>query len=110
MNDFSDALDAELAGAALLSGIAVMVGDEAEDVLREHFVPGIESVGTVDAAGMLAVIATLAEPGVAEVAAAGVDRLRGAGITGPEWAGELSLPPTSASAGHCVTGPVTHSS
>ncbi|MEV0110788.1 plasmid pRiA4b ORF-3 family protein [Nocardia sp. NPDC050799] len=94
MNDLSDAFDAEIAGAALLSGIAVMVGDGAEDALREHLVPGIESVGTVDAAGMLAVIATLAEPGVADIAAAGMDRLRGAGITGPAWVGELCLPST----------------
>jgi hypothetical protein len=94
LDALADALDAELAGAALLSSISTMVGDDAELALREHFLPAIESVGTLDAAGMLAVVAALAEPGVAEVAASGVDRLRAAGIAGPDWTDELNVPST----------------
>lgn len=99
--DHEHALDAELAGAALLTMLTLIEGDE-----TAAFVQGI--IGRVEArsgAGALALLLAVGsvaageQEEVARAASAAARRLVAAGVPEPRWAGELAQPPQL---GDCV--------
>lgn len=89
-----DALDAELAGAALVAMVTV-AGDELVPAFVRGFIPQVEAEAGGGALALLLAIGSVAsgvQEQVAEAASAAAGRLVAAGIPTPRWAGELAEP------------------
>lgn len=89
-----DALDAELAGAALVS-IVTVAGDELMPAFVQGFIPQVEAKPGSGALALLLAIGSVAsgvQEQVAEAASAAAGRLMAAGVSTPRWAGELAEP------------------
>lgn len=88
-----DALDAELAGAALVAMVTV-AGDELVPAFVQGFIPQVEAKAGGALALLLAIgsVASGVQEQVAKAASAAAGRLVAAGIPTPRWAGELAEP------------------
>ena len=89
-----DALDAELAGAALVAMVTVG-GDELVPAFVQGFIPQVEAKPSSGALALLLAIGSVAsgvQEQVAEAGSAAAGRLMAAGIPTPRWAGELAEP------------------
>ena len=97
----SDPLDAEMAGAALLS-MAPEAGDGGRTAFVQGFIPEIEAASSDSGLALLLAISSVAAGGeeqVAEAASAAAGRLVAAGVPEPRWARELATPPL---VGDCI--------
>ena len=89
-----DALDAELAGAALVAMVTV-TGDELVPAFVQGFIPQVEAEPSSGALTLLLAIGSVASgvhEEIAKAASAAAGRLVAAGIPKPRWAGELAEP------------------
>lgn len=94
-----DPMDAELAGAALASTMAVAGADMAAAVVQ-GLIPQLEASPRLDALALLLALGSVdRRGGLAEAASAAAGRLAAAGVPGPGWAGELAEP---VRVGRCV--------
>jgi hypothetical protein len=92
--DCDDALDAELAGAALVAMVTV-IGDALMPAFVEEFIPRIEAKAGPDALALLRAMGSVAvgvQEQVASAATAAASRLAATGVPQPRWDGELAEP------------------
>jgi len=90
--DADDPMDAELAGAALASTMAV-AGDDMATAVVQGLIPQLEASPRRDALALLLALGSVdrgSELSAAATAAAG--RLAASGVAGPRWAAELAEP------------------
>ena len=92
--DTEDPLNAELAGAAFLAMMAA-VDDDMLPVLKDAFIPAVESRLNPSALAVLRALASAAagvEPTLAAAASAAADRVVAADVPESKWAAELAEP------------------
>ena len=90
-----DPLDAEVAGAVLVS-IGESLGESFEELLVAGIVPELEARANAEALAMLLAIGSVAAGRAAKAAVAAADRLAEAGVPRPGWVAELAEPVSAA--------------
>lgn len=97
----ADPLEAEVAGATILSTLTIaadqtgMDADLLTHVLIGGFIPALREAAGAEALAMLFALGSVADGAVAAAAAAAADQLTQAGIASPAWAAELAVPVTT---------------
>jgi Plasmid pRiA4b ORF-3-like protein len=89
--DVEDPLDAELAGAVLVS-LGELIGERFEEALTGGFIPALEARASAEALAMLLALSSVVDGPAREAAMAAADRLAGTGVPRPNWAAELAEP------------------
>jgi Plasmid pRiA4b ORF-3-like protein len=86
-----DPLAAEIAGAAVVSLVA-LVGESYQEALVRGFIPAFEAQADDDALMLLLAISAVTPPPAGEAAAGAAKRLVALGHTEPAWAAQLHAP------------------
>lgn len=84
--------------AAMFVAMCELTGEDYEDALAEGFVPEFEARADTAALIMLRALGSICLGRAGKAASAAAERLSGAGISLPDWAGEIGEPVT---AGDC---------
>jgi hypothetical protein len=95
--DAADPVEAEIAGAALVSMMTLAAAQSGLDELLTHvlvgrLIPTLERRANIEAMAVLLAVGSVTEGTVATAASAATDRLARAGVTRPRWADELAAP------------------
>jgi len=94
LGESADPIDAEIAAAVFLA-IGGAAGEGFEEALVHELIPEFEAKATAGALALLLGIGSVATGRAAKAATAAADRLAGAGVARPAWAGELEEPVTA---------------